>query len=270
MIAKFKKTNNWPLVASSLLAALALVTLTDAQSGKGAPQTEGAGAVSADPQGPPKILATSPRVGETEVDPAITEITVTFDRDMQGGFSWTGGGPEFPASPEGKKAQWRDKRTCVLPVQLQSGRYYRVGINSASFQNFRSVEGISARPTAINFTTQGASPALKRQVSKPQIIALTPVNGAKDVDPNLTELHVTFNMPMGAGFSWTGGGPEFPTIPEGKKPYWMNDHQTCVLPVQLSPGSNYRLGLNSPSYKGFQSASGVPLEQVTYAFKTRD
>jgi len=272
MIAKIKKANNKPVLAAALLGALALVTLTDAQSGPGnqQPQVSGAASSQLDPKGPPRILATSPRIAETDVNPAIAEITVTFDRDMQEGFSWTGGGPEFPVSPNGQKAQWRDKRTCVLPVQLESGRYYRVGINSTSFQNFRSIEGVPAKPSAIYFTTQGASEALKRQVSKPKIVALTPLNGAKDVDPGLTELRVTFNVAMAGGFSWTGGGPEFPTIPDGKKPYWLDDHKTCVLPVQLNSGSQYRLGLNSPSHKNFQSAGGVSLDPVTYTFKTRD
>jgi hypothetical protein len=95
-----------------------------------------------------------------------------------------------------------------------------------------------------------------------------PPYGATDVSPDLKELRVTFNVPMVDSFSWTGGGPEFPTIPEGKKPFWTEDHKTCVLPVELKPNSQYRLGLNSPSYKGFQSAGGVPLAPVVYTFKT--
>jgi beta-lactamase regulating signal transducer with metallopeptidase domain len=272
MIAKFKKTNRWPLAAASLLGALALVTLTDAQPGQGLKQAGGSAAETGpvDLQAPPTIVATSPAVGETEVDPALMEITVTFDHDMQGGFSWTGGGPEFPPSPEGAKAKWRNKRTCVLPVKLSKGHFYRVGINSTSYQNFRSVNGVPARPSAIYFTTQGASETLKRSTAKPRIIGLVPLNGAKDVDPKLTELRITFSVPMGGGFSWTGGGPQFPDCPPGKKPYWTEDHETCVLPVELKPGWEYHLGLNSPSHKNFQSVGGVPLDPVSYTFRTRE
>ena len=99
-------------------------------------------------------------------------------------------------------------------------------------------------------------------------MSVTPAIGAQDVSPDLKELRVTFNVPMGEGFSWTGGGPEFPTIPEGKKPFWTEDHKTCVLPVELKPNSQYRLGLNSPSFKNFKSADGVPLAPVVYTFKT--
>jgi Bacterial Ig-like domain len=102
----------------------------------------------------PKIVSTQPINGATGVDPGLTEITVTFDQDMDEGFSWTGGGPEYPTSPQGAKAQWRDKRTCVLPVALQSGHRYRVGINSPSYRNFRSSAGQSVAPSSISFTTR--------------------------------------------------------------------------------------------------------------------
>ena len=99
-------------------------------------------------------------------------------------------------------------------------------------------------------------------------VSITPANGATDVSPSTKELRVTFNVAMGDGFSWTGGGPQFPTIPEGKRPSWTDDHKSCVLPVELQPNSQYRLGLNSQSFHGFQSADGVPLAPVVYTFKT--
>jgi beta-lactamase regulating signal transducer with metallopeptidase domain len=268
MIAKFRQTTRWPRVSAAAFAALALVTLTDAQP-TSSNTTSAAPAKPIDPTAPPAIVSTSPAVGQLDVDPAIKEITITFDRDMSGGFSWTGGGPEFPPSPAGAKARWIDQRTCSLPVQLERAKYYRVGINSTSYRNFKSAQGVPARPSAIYFTTVGADESLKWKCETPVIVAIEPADGAKDVDPSLTELKVTFNVPMGGGFSWTGSGPNFPAIPEGKKPYWSEDKKTCFLPVELKPGWSYRLGLNSPSHKNFQSAGGVPLDPVTYAFKTR-
>ena len=111
----------------------------------------------------------------------------------------------------------------------------------------------------------GAEPIGAVHVQGPTVAGVR----GRTVDPNLKELRVTFNVPMGGGFSWTGGGPEYPTIPEGKRPFWTPDKKTCVLPVQLEPGKNYRLGLNSPSHKNFQSAGGVPLDPVVLTFKTK-
>jgi hypothetical protein len=252
----YKQTNRWPALTAGLFTGLALV----AQSG-GLSSAQAA-------QGAPQIVSTTPARGASDVAPTLKEITVTFDRDMEGGMSWTGGGPEFPTTPAGKQAHWRDKRTCVLPVKLQSGHHYRVGINSQSYRNFRSEAGVPALSSAIYFTTEGASDEPKRDTQAPKIVSVKPPIGAKDVSPDLKELRVTFNVPMGGGCSWTGGGPEFPTIPEGKKPFWTEDHKTAVLPVELKPNSQYRLGLNSQSFKNFRSADGVPLEPVVYTFKT--
>lgn len=256
MIARINTTNTWPM-AAALFALLATVNIAPAQSPK------------PDPQGPPRIVSTNPKIGETDVKADLNEITVTFDRDMQPGFSWTGGPPDFPPGTEGKKPVWLNKRTCVLPVKLEAAHYYRVGINSASFQSFRSADGLAAPPSAIYFTTVGASDQLKRKASRPAIVGLVPKNGATDVDPNLKEIRVTFNVPMGEGCSWTGGGEQFPTMPPGKKVYWTEDHKTCVLPVELRAGWEYHLGINSPSHRNFQSAGGVPLEPVSYGFKTK-
>lgn len=219
----------------------------------------------------PQIVATTPAVGAVDVDPAVTEITVTFDRDMGGGMSWTGGGADFPRGPEGQRAFWRDPRTCVLPVKLEAGHYYRVGINSKSYRNFASKSGEPAPPAAIYFATQGASAEVKARVQTPQVVRLEPLNGAKDVSPGVSEVKVTFNMPMGGGMSWCTVGDtdeDFPPGVPGKKIYWTPDRKTCVMPVTLKPGTTYRISLNAAEYKNFQSEGGVPLVPVVYTFKT--
>ena len=218
----------------------------------------------------PTIVSTKPKIGATDVDPSLREISVTFDRDMEvGGYSWTGGGEFFPPSPAGKSPVWIDKRTCILPVELKSGSFYRVGINSSSHRNFRSEMGVPAETAAIYFATKGANRAVASRVRVPKVTKLSPDNGATDVDPATKMLRVTFDMPMSVdGFSFTGGGPSFPTIPEGEKPRWAKDGRTCTLPVALKAGTKYELGLNSLSHKYFASKWGVPLEPVVYEFQT--
>jgi hypothetical protein len=262
MIAKFRSTNQWPALAGVLFVALGLVTLTDAQtSGKKSGQAAEGGPT-------PNIVSTMPAVGATDIDPGLKEITVTFDQDMRSGFSWTGGGPDYPSIPEGQKPEWRDKRTCVLPVKLEAGHYYRVGINSTSYRAFRSEAGVSAVPSAIYFTTQGASPDQILQMQPPRIVATSPVIGATEVDPGVTEITVTFNQEMGGGMSWTGGGPEFPPSPGGQKAQWR-DTRTCVLPVKLEAGHYYRVGINSTSYQNFSSAHGLAARPSAIYFTTQ-
>jgi hypothetical protein len=102
----------------------------------------------------------------------------------------------------------------------------------------------------------------------PVVVTFDPPNGATDVSPSKTELRVTFNCPMAPGFSWCGGGPQFPTITQNQKPWWTPDRKTCVLPVTLQPNWSYECGLNAPSFHNFKSESGVALVPVLYRFST--
>ncbi len=216
----------------------------------------------------PQIVKTTPERGAVDVDPALAEIAVTFDRDMQKGMSWTGGPPLFPPTDETRDARWTDARTCVLPVKLEQGSYYRLGINSTSYQNFKASDGVAAPPSAIYFVTKGATPQVRSRVRVPKIVSLKPKQGASDVDPKTTTLRVTFDVPMGEGMSWTGGGEAFPKTPDDKQAVWSPDGLTCSLPVQLEPGHDYRLGFNSLSYNNFASKWGVSLVPVVYTFRT--
>jgi beta-lactamase regulating signal transducer with metallopeptidase domain len=217
----------------------------------------------------PQIVETNPSQGATGVDPGLKEISVTFDRDMEKGMSWTGEPPLFPTFDKSRQARWIDARTCVLPVKLEKASYYRLGINSSSFRNFRSSDGVATPPSAIYFCTAGASKAIEERMRIPAIVKLEPENGTGDVDPVTSALRVTFDMPMGEGMSWTGGGDKFPRIPEGKKAEWSNDGRTCTLPVSLAPEHDYELGINSLSHINFQNKWGVPVEPVVYKFHTR-
>ena len=218
----------------------------------------------------PHLIDSVPKAGQSDVSADLKEIRVTFDRDMGKGMSWTGD-PDFffPPIDESQKARWIDARTCVLPVRLEKGKYYRVGINSSGYGNFRTTRGISFPSSVIFFATEGASAEVRDKLRVPKIVELKPANNANEVDPSITELRVTFDVPMGKGMSWTGGGPSYPEGPSGARAEWSSDGKTCVLPVTLQPGHSYRLGLNSLSFNNFQSESGVPLEPVVYQFKTR-
>jgi beta-lactamase regulating signal transducer with metallopeptidase domain len=219
----------------------------------------------------PSVIKTAPEVGAKDIDQSLKEITVTFDRDMdKRGMSWTGGGPEFPPIDDSRKAAWKDARTCVLPVKLEPGAFYRVGINSTSHKNFRGADGTPAPPSVIYFTTKGATAEVEGKLRVPKIVSLEPKNGATDVDPKTETLRVTFDVPMGEGMSWTGGGPSFPPTPEGKKASWSSDGLTCTVPAALEPGKDYQLGINSLNHINFQSKWGVPAAPVVYKFRTAE
>jgi RNA polymerase sigma-70 factor (ECF subfamily) len=212
---------------------------------------------------PPQIVSTVPKIGDTAVPADTKELRVTFDQDMAAGFSWTGGGPAFPESAG--KAQWLDKRTCVFPVKLQPGKYYRLGINAPSFKNFQSTSGLPAPVTSFWFVTAGADGKPVDGLQAPKIVELSPANGAKDVASTTTELVARFDRPMSEGASWTNPEDKIPEITG--KPTWR-DNKTCALSVKLEPGKEYVFSLNDAWFINFQSAEGVPLVPVRYTFST--
>lgn len=226
----------------------------------------GAVACGAEEAAPPEIVSVSPEIGSRDVDPATTEIRVTFDQDMRKGFSWTGGGEFFPKTTG--RPEWVDDRTCRMLVSFEEGKFYRVGVNSTSHRNFSSTEGVPAVFRVIYFVTEGADEETLERLEKPAVKKLAPANDADNVEPTVSELVVTFDRPMGGGRSWTGRRPSFPETTSA--PTWNDDMTVARLPVKLEAGTTYSLGLNAPFANNFQSASGVPLEPVEWTFTTRE
>jgi RNA polymerase sigma-70 factor (ECF subfamily) len=104
---------------------------------------------------PPVVVKTVPEAGAGEVDPKLTEIKVTFSKDMQDGtWSWSTVSKEsFPAI-NGKPKYLDDKRTCVLPVKLEPGKTYAIWVNSEQHGNFKDADGRSAVPYLLVFKTR--------------------------------------------------------------------------------------------------------------------
>jgi hypothetical protein len=119
-----------------------------------------AGAVQSDDRpslatAPPVVVKAIPEAGSDSVDPATTEIKVTYSKDMKDhSWSWsTWGSNTFPPTT-GKPHYLDDKRTCVLPVHLSPGKTYAIWLNSNNFGNFKDTSGNSAVPYLLVFETK--------------------------------------------------------------------------------------------------------------------
>jgi len=116
---------------------------------------------------PPTVIKAVPDNGATDVDPSITELRITFDQPMnQGGFSFVGGGPNFPGNG---RAHWIDDKTCVLPIALRPDQEFSLSINSETFRNFQSKAGEPATPYPITFDTAAAAGAAKSPPLTPDV-----------------------------------------------------------------------------------------------------
>lgn len=92
---------------------------------------------------PPVVVKSVPEAGAGEVDPKLTEIKVTFSKEMRdGGWSWAMHSKETFPTLDGKPKYLEDKRTCVLPVKLEPGKTYAIWVNSGDkFTNFKDSDG---------------------------------------------------------------------------------------------------------------------------------
>ncbi len=106
---------------------------------------------------PPNVVETLPVSGSIDVDPALTEIRVTFDEPMMdGNWSWAfREKSRFPAT-DGRPRYSDDRRTAVLPVKLEPGATYEILVNSEVHKNFRDRAGNPAVPFVLTFRTREA------------------------------------------------------------------------------------------------------------------
>ncbi len=104
---------------------------------------------------PPVVVKTVPEAGAAEVDPKLTEIKVTFSKDMKdGSWSWAMLSKESFPTMGGEPKYLADKRTCALPVKLEPGKTYAIWVNSEKFDNFKDSGGRPAVPYLLVFKTK--------------------------------------------------------------------------------------------------------------------
>jgi hypothetical protein len=164
------------------------------------------------PAVPPVVIATIPESGDSQVEPSLTEVRVTFSKPMQDGSRvWTNqGGERFPEMA-GRPQFLPGGRTCVLPVRLQPGSVYAIWFNSESQHDLKDQQGRAAVPYLLIFETKNRpwnrKPIMKArniiyatatlawgaeiglaadallQSAPPVVVKTVPVAGATDVDP---------------------------------------------------------------------------------------
>jgi hypothetical protein len=101
----------------------------------------------------PSVTQTVPPSGDNDVDPSLTEIRVTYNKQMvDGNWSWCYDADRLKTT--GKPRYEADGRTCVLPVKLEPGKAYTVSLNTNEYQNFKDITGRPAIPYLLRFATR--------------------------------------------------------------------------------------------------------------------
>ena len=106
---------------------------------------------------PPRVMKAAPDNGDRDIDPALKQLRIEFDQDMNpGGMSICGAqGLDITGKP-----RWANKRTLIVPVKLKPGQKIELSVNCPSAQNFKSAAGESAEIYPITFEVRkaGAKP----------------------------------------------------------------------------------------------------------------
>ena len=104
----------------------------------------------------------------------------------------------------------------------------------------------------------------------PKIVKMFPENGAKNVDPNISQVYLTFDLPMGDGRAWASNNADGTALEHDpdQPVFWTADQLTCVAPVKLQPNKKYVVYLNIRPFIGFASIASVPSAGLTYLFET--
>ena len=104
---------------------------------------------------PPSVVKTVPQAGDTEVDPSLKQITATFSKDMLTERMWSVcqiSNETFPKTGKGIH-YLKDKRTIVLPVELEPEKTYVLWFNRGKYNSFRDTKKIPAVPYLLVFKT---------------------------------------------------------------------------------------------------------------------
>jgi RNA polymerase sigma-70 factor (ECF subfamily) len=104
---------------------------------------------------PPVVVKTVPEAGATDVDPTLTEIRVTFSKEMtDGNWAFARVNPESYPQTTGRPRYLEDKRTCVLPVKLEPGKGYVIWLNRPPYDSFMDTGKRKAVSYLLTFETK--------------------------------------------------------------------------------------------------------------------
>jgi len=105
---------------------------------------------------PPSVVKTVPQAGDTDVDPGLKEMTVTFSKNMKTNRMWAVWQISKETFPQnaGQIHYLSDQRTCVVPVKLEPGKTYVVWFNRGQFNSFRDAENNPSVPYLLVFSTR--------------------------------------------------------------------------------------------------------------------
>ena len=129
---------------------------------------------------------------------------------------------------------------------------------------------ILAASMAVSFVLVAGSEEQKSvATARPSVVKTVPQCGDTGVDPQTTEISVTYSKGMmDKSWSWsTADEGEFPEIVG--QPKYLADNRTCVVKVKFKPRTTYAIWLNSDKFHNFRDKDGRPAVPYLLVFETK-
>ena len=124
---------------------------------------------------PPVVIKTIPEAGATGVAPGVTEIQVTFSKEMMDqSWSWCDVWENSTPEDVGKPKYAADQKTCVFKVKLEPDKAYGYWLNTKNYRNFKDKDGHAAVPYLLTFHTAANGPP--SQAASPNV-RIDPLTG---------------------------------------------------------------------------------------------
>lgn len=222
----------------------------------------------------PNLVSLDPANFARDLPAGARELVVTFDRAMDPAtWSWQPDKPDSAPAVIGEPEFAPDGHSVRLRVELAVGRNYAVWLNTLDRALFRDTSGAALPPLRWVFSTVGAPVdpgASARQIGPaPRVVATRPASGARDVDPKLDRLTVTFDRKMDReGWSWVKE-PDTNFPETAGEPSFDAAGTTNTLPVKLKPATTYTIWCNSDQFTMFSDEKGQPALPYRWTFTTK-
>jgi hypothetical protein len=221
---------------------------------------------------PPRVADCNPKPFATNVDAALKQITLTFDRPMTAANRASLASLRFmglfPCTPN-TQGSWDATGTILtIPVTLDTDLTYALTLNCSKDRGTTDAKGVPALAFSWVFATGPRTP----EDFPAYVVKCDPPQGARDVDFGRKQISVTFSRPV-SPWDYSGvilrGSGDYPAGRDARPPTLSADRLTATFDARLSPDTVYALEVNDVAYFGFKDTRGRPVLPFGWCFKTQ-
>jgi hypothetical protein len=170
----------------------------------------------------------------------------------------------------GERIMWHRIQTVLIALLVLTVIGMGISMYQLQRANNSALGELAAAVRELSKPSTTRRPPANWLADRPHVVETSPARDAKNVDPDTAEIRVTFDKPM-TDESWSWVRSSSNDFPESTgEVHYLDDMKTCVMPVQLEPGTKYTVWFNNSTYQNFKDADGRPAVPYLLNFTTRE